>query len=94
MTDVSRMENTSNRIGPQIAAKNATRIGRTGPKRSYSIPPTGAKNAPIKAPGNTKAPARNALVPNDPGDVAKNFADGARHFFVWTRWERTGTIPR
>lgn len=36
----------------------------------------------------------NANVPNDPGDVAKNFVDGARHFFVWTRWERTGTLPK
>ncbi len=36
----------------------------------------------------------NAAVPEGPGDVAKNFFDGARHFFVWTRWERTGTIPR
>ena len=65
MTGVSRMENTSSRIGPQIAAKNAPRIGRTGPKRSYSIPPTGAKNAPISAPGSTNAPDRNALVPNE-----------------------------
>ena len=36
----------------------------------------------------------NATVPNGPGDVAKNFFDGARYFFVRTRWERTGTIPR
>lgn len=36
----------------------------------------------------------NATVPDGPTDVAKNFFDGARHFFVWTRWERTGTIPR
>jgi len=36
----------------------------------------------------------NASVPDGPTDVAKNFFDGARHFFTWTRWERTGTIPR
>ena len=35
-----------------------------------------------------------AKVPEHPGDVLMNFVDGARHFFVWTRWERTGTIPR
>jgi signal peptidase I len=37
---------------------------------------------------------QNAKVPEHPGDVAMNFIDGARHFLVWTRWERTGTIPR
>ena len=37
---------------------------------------------------------QNAKVPEHPGDVLMNFVDGARHFFVWTRWERTGTIPR
>ncbi|MBK8793379.1 MAG: signal peptidase I [Holophaga sp.] len=36
----------------------------------------------------------NATVPEGPGDVFKNFFDGARYFFVRTRWERTGTIPR
>ena len=36
----------------------------------------------------------NARVPKDPGDVLLNFLDGARHFLVWTRWERTGTLPR
>ena len=36
----------------------------------------------------------NAAVPEGPSDVAKNFFDGARHFFGWTRWERTGTVPR
>jgi len=35
-----------------------------------------------------------ATVPDGPGDVAKNFFDGARYFFTRTRWERTGTIPR
>lgn len=35
-----------------------------------------------------------ATVPGGPGDVAKNFFDGARYFFTRTRWERTGTIPR
>ncbi len=37
---------------------------------------------------------QNANVPKHPGDVLMNFIDGARHFLVWTRWERTGTIPR
>ena len=36
----------------------------------------------------------HARVPEGPGDVLMNFADGARHFFSRTRWERTGTIPR
>jgi signal peptidase I len=36
----------------------------------------------------------NARVPEGPGDVLANFADGARHFFNRTRWDRTGTIPR
>jgi signal peptidase I len=36
----------------------------------------------------------NARVPEGPGDVLGNFADGARHFFSRTRWDRTGTIPR
>jgi signal peptidase I len=36
----------------------------------------------------------NAKVPEGPGDVLANFADGARHFFNRTRWDRTGTIPR
>ena len=36
----------------------------------------------------------NAQVPDGPMGVLSNFADGARHFFSRTRWERTGTIPR
>lgn len=36
----------------------------------------------------------NAKVPNGPLDVLWNFYDGARHFLTWTRWDRTGTIPR
>ena len=36
----------------------------------------------------------NANVPSGPGDVLMNFVDGARHALSWTRWERTGTIPR
>jgi signal peptidase I len=36
----------------------------------------------------------NARVPEGPADVLLNFADGARHFFSRTRWDRTGTIPR
>jgi signal peptidase I len=35
-----------------------------------------------------------ANVPTGPGDVLMNFVDGARHFLLWTRWDRTGTIPR
>lgn len=41
--------------------------------------------------GNDEMKSR---VPKHPGDVLMNFWDGARHFFSWTRWERTGTIPR
>jgi signal peptidase I len=37
--------------------------------------------------------AVHAKVPKGPLDVLGNFLDGARHFFAWTRWERTGTIP-
>ena len=36
----------------------------------------------------------NAKVAENPGDVLSNFVDGFRYFFVRTRWERTGTIPR
>ena len=36
----------------------------------------------------------NARVPEGPGDVLKNFIEGARYFFVRTRWDRTGYIPR
>jgi signal peptidase I len=36
----------------------------------------------------------DALVPRDPGDLLRNFLDGAVHFFSRTRWERTGTLPR
>ena len=36
----------------------------------------------------------DANVPQHPGDVLLNFLDGARHFLAWTRWERTGTIPK
>lgn len=35
-----------------------------------------------------------ANVPKGPTDVLMNFVDGARHFLSWTRWDRTGTIPR
>jgi signal peptidase I len=37
---------------------------------------------------------QDARPKNGPGDVLRDFFDGARHFFSWTRWERTGTIPR
>lgn len=37
---------------------------------------------------------QRAKVAEHPGDVLMNFVDGARHFFVWSRWERTGYIPR
>ncbi|BDU77524.1 signal peptidase I [Mesoterricola sediminis] len=36
----------------------------------------------------------NSNVPQGPTDVVMNFVDGARHFLTWTRWERTGHIPR
>ncbi len=36
----------------------------------------------------------SAKVANHPGDVLMSFVDGARYFFVRTRWERTGHIPR
>jgi len=36
----------------------------------------------------------NALVPSGPMEILQNFGDGARNFFRWTRWERTGYIPR
>lgn len=35
-----------------------------------------------------------AQVAENPGDVLMSFVDGARYFFVRTRWERTGHIPR
>jgi len=35
-----------------------------------------------------------ADMPRNPGDVLMNFLDGARHFLTWTRWERTGKVPR
>ena len=36
----------------------------------------------------------NATVPDNPVQVARNLLDGALHFLSWTRWERTGTLPR
>ncbi|MCL1909081.1 MAG: signal peptidase I [Holophagaceae bacterium] len=36
----------------------------------------------------------NGNVPSGPVDVVKNIAEGMRNFFRWTRWERTGHIPR
>jgi len=59
------MENASSRIGPNVATEIAERIGFVGPNLSYSMPPTGAKNAPTRAPGSTRTPAWNALVPSD-----------------------------
>jgi len=38
--------------------------------------------------------SKSAEVAAHPGDVVMNFVDGARHFFTWTRWERTGTLPK
>jgi signal peptidase I len=35
----------------------------------------------------------NAITAQGPADIFLNFFDGARHFFTWTRWDRTGTIP-
>jgi signal peptidase I len=37
---------------------------------------------------------KNAEPPRGPVDVLKNIMEGARYFFVRSRWERTGTIPR
>jgi signal peptidase I len=36
----------------------------------------------------------DAKPTNGPSDLLGNFIDGARHFFSWTRWDRTGTTPR
>jgi signal peptidase I len=36
----------------------------------------------------------SAKIANGPGDVLANYAEAARYFFVRTRWERTGKIPR
>jgi signal peptidase I len=36
----------------------------------------------------------SADVPTGPMGVVRNFVDGARYFFVRTRWERTGHLPR
>jgi signal peptidase I len=36
----------------------------------------------------------NGRVPSNPMELVQNFVDGARNFFRWTRWERTGHIPR
>jgi signal peptidase I len=41
--------------------------------------------------GNDDTSANNA---EGPADIVSNFIDGARHFLTWTRWERTGTLPR
>jgi signal peptidase I len=38
--------------------------------------------------------ATNALTASGPMDILTNLLDGARHFFTWTRWDRTGTLPR
>jgi len=37
---------------------------------------------------------QSAKTPDGAGDVLMNYIDGARHFFTWSRWERTGFIPR
>jgi len=36
----------------------------------------------------------NANVPDGPVELLQNYWDGARNFFRWTRWERTGHMPR
>ena len=59
------IEHTSSSTVANVATANAVRIGRVGPNLSYSMPPIGAQNAPISAPGSTSAPATNASVPND-----------------------------
>lgn len=41
--------------------------------------------------GNDETSARSV---DDPADVFANYAEAARYFFVRTRWERTGHIPK
>jgi signal peptidase I len=36
----------------------------------------------------------SGTIPDGPVDVAKNLGEGFRNFFRWTRWERTGHVPR
>jgi len=36
----------------------------------------------------------SGTIPDGPVDVAKNLGEGLRNFFRWTRWERTGHVPR
>jgi signal peptidase I len=36
----------------------------------------------------------HGTLPRGPVDVAKNIGEGIRNFFRWTRWERSGHIPR
>jgi signal peptidase I len=36
----------------------------------------------------------SAKIATGPGDVLANYAEAARYFFVRTRWERTGLIPK
>jgi signal peptidase I len=36
----------------------------------------------------------NAIVPDGAVELLTNYADAARNFFRWSRWERSGHIPR
>jgi len=36
----------------------------------------------------------SASMAYGPADILRNLLDGARHFLTWTRWERTGHLPR
>jgi signal peptidase I len=36
----------------------------------------------------------NAATAHGPMDILRNLLDGVRHFLTWTRWERTGHLPR
>ena len=37
---------------------------------------------------------QDATMASGPMGILGNFFDGARHFLTWTRWKRTGAIPR
>ena len=62
-TDVRYMEKPRNSTKAPKQQANAPRMGLVGPCLSYNMPPTGAKNAPMRAPGSTSMPATSALVP-------------------------------
>ena len=64
--------------------------GASCPSTTCAAGPSSSGGATGKAATTTPTPR----VPEGPRDVLANFADGARHFFTRTRWERTGAIPR